>query len=232
MPIERVYELGSTVAETEQAVELCKAFRAGADRAATADDCAPSLYADEAPPRKVELSPFALDPREVTIAEFRTYLEAHGSPPTRAEQLGRSFLPGEPIPERTIVALARLEGRARRRARGARDASGSCGLLPVDRKAAADGRRVGGSRARLGAPGVSLGRWMGRHARALGERRGAKALASRTVCGGARRLLRPVRQRLGMDRDSTSSPIVQARSAIPAATAGVVLIVPCFRTKL
>ncbi len=77
----RRFELGSTSQEQERAVALCKKHVPG---------CDPAWYADEAT-RAVELAPFELDHREVTVAQFRKFVSGKSGYQTGAEKQGTSY---------------------------------------------------------------------------------------------------------------------------------------------
>ncbi|MFK8083363.1 MAG: SUMF1/EgtB/PvdO family nonheme iron enzyme [Granulosicoccus sp.] len=77
----RQYTVGSSPEEIEQALQLCKQYSAG---------CAREWYEDEIE-REVILSPFDLGKSEVTVGEFRQYVESQQLA-TTAEIKGYSFL--------------------------------------------------------------------------------------------------------------------------------------------
>lgn len=78
----RSFEVGSTRAETEIALALCQAH--------LDFGCSAEWFAEEIPPRGVDLAPFELDPREVTVGQFAEFAAANPSHRTAAEKRGSS----------------------------------------------------------------------------------------------------------------------------------------------
>jgi hypothetical protein len=80
----RVARLGTTGAQLQQALALCRQLN-------TKQRCSPKDLADETP-RAITLAPFQLDPAPVTNREFATFVEANGRR-TAAETNGLLYAP-------------------------------------------------------------------------------------------------------------------------------------------